>query len=220
MWKKFGDDEVISKLVIGISPRDIHDWLLAKYTNVSEAKFVISEKSIKSFQDNYLDIYNLIQEDLTKTKAALSNNTEDQLELAVKNNKTPLVIDNSNDNKVDKFIVTPRQVQVNPLTDDPLNVNYLIYTPGQRLRIPLEYINHDMSNDLKRGCFVYRINRFSKLNGLFHMQIALWRNRRTRGLLACPIRWNKFRNVIDSENNSWIIKAKSVFNESRIAQVD
>ena len=39
-------------------------------------------------------------------------------------------------------------------------MNYLIYTPGRRLRIPLEYINHDMSNDLKRGCFVYRINRF------------------------------------------------------------
>ena len=66
----------------------------------------------------------------------------------------------ADDDKINKFIVTPRQVQVNPLTDDPLNVNYLIYTPGQRLRIPLEYINHDMSNDLKRGCFVYRINRF------------------------------------------------------------
>jgi len=79
-------DEIISKLVIGISPKDIHEWLEAKYTNVSEAKFVIAEKSIKSFQDSYLDIYNLIQEDLSKTKSAIASNTQDQLDLAVKEN--------------------------------------------------------------------------------------------------------------------------------------
>ncbi len=81
-------DEIISKLVIGISSKDVHDWLQAKYTNVSEAKFVIAEKSIKSFQDNYLDIYNMIQDDLVKTKSAMTTNTQEQLELAVKNNPT------------------------------------------------------------------------------------------------------------------------------------
>lgn len=81
-------DEVISKLVIGVSAKDIHDWLAAKYTNVSEAKFVIAEKSIKSFQDNYLDIYNLIQEDIGKTKTAIATSTEDQLELAIQTNPT------------------------------------------------------------------------------------------------------------------------------------
>lgn len=81
-------DEIISKLIIGISPKDVHDWLKAKYTNVSESKFVIAEKSIKSFQENYLDIYNLIQEDIAKSKQALNSSTEDQLELAVQNNNT------------------------------------------------------------------------------------------------------------------------------------
>lgn len=81
-------EEIISKLVIGIPSKDIYEWLKAKYTNVSEAKFVISEKSIKSFQENYLDIYNMIQEDVFKTKAALANNTFDELELSVKNNPT------------------------------------------------------------------------------------------------------------------------------------
>ena len=46
-------DEIISKLVIGIPPKDIYEFLSVKYTNVSEQKFVIAEKSIKSFQDNY-----------------------------------------------------------------------------------------------------------------------------------------------------------------------
>ncbi len=79
-------DEVISKLIIGISPKDIHDWLKAKYTNVSETKFVLSEKLVKSFQENYLDIYTMLKEDIAKTKMAVSNHTEENLELAVKDN--------------------------------------------------------------------------------------------------------------------------------------
>ena len=81
-------DEIISKLVIGIPSKDIYEWLKAKYTNVSEAKFVVSDKSIKSFQDNYLDIYNLIQEDIVKSKSAVNLSTEDQLSLSVQNNIT------------------------------------------------------------------------------------------------------------------------------------
>jgi hypothetical protein len=80
-------DEFISKLVMGFSPKDVHDWLSSKYTNVSESKFVIAEKSIKSFQDNYLDIYSIIQEDIAKTKLAVNKSTEDQLEFAVNNSQ-------------------------------------------------------------------------------------------------------------------------------------
>jgi hypothetical protein len=79
-------DEIIAKLIIGQSTTDINDWLKSKYTNVSEFKFVVAEKSLKSFKDNYLDIYSLIQEDLIKTKTALATGTEEQLDLAVKNN--------------------------------------------------------------------------------------------------------------------------------------
>lgn len=81
-------DEIIAKLVLDYAPKDIHDWLAAKYTNVSEAKFVIAEKSIKTFKENYLDIYSMIREDMVKTKQAVVTSTEDQLELAVKNNPT------------------------------------------------------------------------------------------------------------------------------------
>lgn len=81
-------EEIVSKLIIGISAKDIHEWLAAKYTNVSEAKFVISEKLIKNFQDNYLDMYNLIKEDLAKTNTALAIGNSDSLQLAVQNNPT------------------------------------------------------------------------------------------------------------------------------------
>jgi len=86
--KHIDRDEIISKLVIGISPKDIHEWLDSKYTNINESKFVLPEKLIKSFQDNYLDVYNYIKQDIISTKTALATSTEDQLELAVKNNPT------------------------------------------------------------------------------------------------------------------------------------
>jgi hypothetical protein len=78
-------EELISKLIIGISPKDINEWLKYKYTNVSESKFVLSEKSIKTFQDTYLDVYNIIQEDLIKTKSAIAVSKEDELQLTVQN---------------------------------------------------------------------------------------------------------------------------------------
>jgi hypothetical protein len=81
-------DEIISKLVIGISPTDIHDWLKAKYTNVGDSKFIISEKICKSFQNTYLNFYQDIQQDIAKTKLAVADGTVDQLDLAVKSNPT------------------------------------------------------------------------------------------------------------------------------------
>lgn len=78
-------DEIISKLIMGKPAEEIYEWLKHKYTNVSENKFVIAEKSIKSFKDNYLDLYSIIQEDLVKTKSAIANNTEDNVQLSIKN---------------------------------------------------------------------------------------------------------------------------------------
>jgi len=77
-------DEFISKLLIGIAPKEINEWLRAKYANPAEKQFVISEKQIKDFQDRYLDIYNMIQSDLVKTKSAPANS--ESLELSVQNN--------------------------------------------------------------------------------------------------------------------------------------
>jgi hypothetical protein len=81
-------DEIINKLLIGVSPQDINEWLAGKYTNVSEAKFVIAEKSLKSFQDNCLDIYNMLKADVSATQHALANGTQDSLQLAVQDNAT------------------------------------------------------------------------------------------------------------------------------------
>jgi len=79
-------EEIISKLLINTSSKDIHSWLKSKYTNVSESKFVISEKALTSFQDNYLDLYNHIKNDLLKTQQS-NLSLSAQAELSVKDNK-------------------------------------------------------------------------------------------------------------------------------------
>ncbi len=78
-------EEIIGKLVLDYSAKDIHDWLAVQYNNVNDKKFVISEKSITIFKDNYLDVYSMIREDMVNTKQALATSTEQQLELAVQN---------------------------------------------------------------------------------------------------------------------------------------
>lgn len=79
-------EEILSKLILNIDPRDIHDHLNIKYVN--EPKLVISVSTLKSFRDNHLDVYNMLQEDLQKTRNALATNTEDDLELSVRDNST------------------------------------------------------------------------------------------------------------------------------------
>jgi len=81
-------EEIISKLLIGVPSKEIYAWLKSKYTNVSESKFVIAEKSLVSFQNNYLDIYNHIKEDLLKTQQNQTLPLSDQASLAVRDNKT------------------------------------------------------------------------------------------------------------------------------------
>lgn len=78
-------EEIISKLLIEISEEDIFDWLKEKYSAVSEKKFVISVRALKHFKKNHLDIYTTIQEDLQKSKMAVSNSTEEDLSLSVQN---------------------------------------------------------------------------------------------------------------------------------------
>lgn len=80
-------EEILSKLILGISEADIHEWLKAKYTNASESKFVLPERTLKIFKDNYLDLYTYIKDDILKTKEMLAS-PDKEIELAVKNNKS------------------------------------------------------------------------------------------------------------------------------------
>lgn len=77
-------EEIISSLIIGISEKEIHDNLHSKY-NKLDPKLVLSEKSIKAFKDNYLDLYQDIKNDVMKT-GGKSISLEQELDLTLKNN--------------------------------------------------------------------------------------------------------------------------------------
>ncbi len=138
-------DEIISKLVIGHPLSDINDWLKAKYTNVSENKFVLSEKTLKSFQDTYLDFYNDMQQDLANVKGAISSNNGDSLDLIVKNNpayRDALVKTATKELDIDTILmnmainVETRIAQIyDEIQADPRNINTKIE------RVWIEYID-------------------------------------------------------------------------------
>lgn len=78
-------EEILSKMMINISNQNIHTWLKEKYSGPNENKFVISEKLLKTFKEEYLDFYSLVKADLNKTKLSLKN-PEQEITLAVQNN--------------------------------------------------------------------------------------------------------------------------------------
>ena len=57
--------------------------------------------------------------------------------------------------------VLPREVVYNVLTDEPIHVDFLRVVPGVKIRIevPVEFINHEKSPGLKRGCVLNIVRR-------------------------------------------------------------
>jgi hypothetical protein len=127
-------DEIISKLICGVPSSDISDWLKAKYSNVGEDKFVLTTKILSSFQNTYLDFWQDIQQDIAKTKYALTNKVPvDDIDLVIKKNPSyedAMVKLASNELDVDKMMakmalaVETRIAQIyDTIQEDPRNIN-------------------------------------------------------------------------------------------------
>src|ERR1700733_14623072 len=65
-------EEIIAKMLSSVSNTDIAEWLNAKYNQITEKKFIFSEKSLSIFQKEYLDFYTIMKDDLTKSKSNLT----------------------------------------------------------------------------------------------------------------------------------------------------
>ena len=79
-------DELISKLLQGISPEDIHNNLQIRYQDIDK-KLIVPIKTLDNFKKNSLNIYKTIQDDLRKTSTALVRSDGD-LQLTLQNNPT------------------------------------------------------------------------------------------------------------------------------------
>ena len=79
-------EEVISKLIAGISPKDIAEWLELKYSTKEQYPLRLSQKLLKSFIDSNLDLYKQIKEDVKLVKEGKAPNKV--LSKSLINNKT------------------------------------------------------------------------------------------------------------------------------------
>lgn len=138
-------DEIISKLLMGIDPSEINEWLKEKYKNVSESRFVIAKKTLKDFKDDWLDIVIYLQEDLKNTRDAVSSDVEGDLVLSIKNNsayKSQLLKLAGKELDIKEMItnlclvVEARLGQIfDSIQEDPANIN------TRTERVALEYMN-------------------------------------------------------------------------------
>lgn len=72
-------DEIISKLLLGISPKDISDNLNIRYADIKDNSLLISEKDLNAFKKHSLDLYKTIHDDLQKTTSPTGANIDAQL---------------------------------------------------------------------------------------------------------------------------------------------
>lgn len=78
-------EEIIAKLVSGITPKDVSEWLKIKYQGKDENHLRLPVSLLKDFLDSNLNLYNTIQQDIQHVK----NGTSDKkISTALKNNKT------------------------------------------------------------------------------------------------------------------------------------
>ncbi len=83
-------DELISKLIEGTSPKELHEWLEGKYISNAEKKFVLSESLLAGFKEKHLDFYVTIRNDVLSTKdnnVATANHLDKVVQSSLTKNK-------------------------------------------------------------------------------------------------------------------------------------
>lgn len=61
-------EEIVSRLVVGDSPKDISQWLKIKYSDKDQKHLVISAKILQEYADKHLDLMNHLQKDIISIK--------------------------------------------------------------------------------------------------------------------------------------------------------
>jgi hypothetical protein len=79
-------DEIISKLITGIAPKDVNEWLKLKYAKDEEKHLHLSVKLLKDFKDGHLDLYNDLRNDIAKVESGQP--LQKAIAKSLQNNKT------------------------------------------------------------------------------------------------------------------------------------
>jgi len=71
-WEHPDKDELLAKLIEGVKPKEIYEWLHAKYVSDAEKRFILSEDLLSDFKDDQLDFYLIIRTDALALKSNTS----------------------------------------------------------------------------------------------------------------------------------------------------
>lgn len=69
-------DEIVAKLTLGITIKDINEWLKSKYDQPGTKSFVLNVRALTDFKEEYLDLYNTIRNDALQLRASKEENTD------------------------------------------------------------------------------------------------------------------------------------------------
>lgn len=78
--------EIISKIVIGTSSKDISNWLKVKYPDADQKHLQLSQKILQDFADKHVDLEAALRRDVLAIKA--NESTELKISNSLLNNKT------------------------------------------------------------------------------------------------------------------------------------
>ncbi len=78
-------EEIVGKLVSGIRPKDVSEWLKVKYSGKDDNHLRLSSALLKEFIDNNLNLYETLKQDIQGVK---SGGIDKKVSAALKNNKT------------------------------------------------------------------------------------------------------------------------------------
>lgn len=81
-------DEIISKIVTGVSPKDINQWLKVKYSNKDQKHLQLSVKLIQEFIDKHGDLEAQLKRDMLAVKTGDASLSEYKVSQSLLNNKT------------------------------------------------------------------------------------------------------------------------------------
>ena len=123
-------EEIVAKLAMDIPEKEINEFLDARYAALGENRYILSEKFLKTFKEEYLDMYNTIKEDAFNMKNYSGNNQEQAKELV-------------NDNTVYQQKLTEF---IEKEVDIKVIIKKMVYRIQNRVDEVIDVMNQDTSN--------------------------------------------------------------------------
>lgn len=81
-------EEIVTKIVSGVSIKDISQWLKVKYNDKEQRHLALSAKLLQDFADKHVDLENQLKRDILAKKTGEMTLVDNKIATSLQNNKT------------------------------------------------------------------------------------------------------------------------------------